>query len=237
MDIQDILEKSLTKENPLGNIDTIVGSGKDVYADGFKIVKYKKPIVINTDKEKLEFLFNYAEKFGLDVKHFSQSKYGDAVKYHTQHTFDSDFWNNALSDDQRRAIKSYTGYVYRPMNEILRKGSTDKVHPSAVANVKQMIDNMTSALSKSVTKERLIVSRGLQDANGFAKTLGLTSEQLKDPAVIQDRGFYSSACSIDSGFSGPKIYTIVPKGTQGMYVNPISEYPTENEFIIQRNTT
>jgi hypothetical protein len=54
---------------------------------------------------------------------------------------------------------------------------------------------------------------------------------------LTEKAFMSTGTAADSAWSGIKLEVYLPKGTQAMYVDPISNYHGEHEILVQRNST
>ena len=52
-----------------------------------------------------------------------------------------------------------------------------------------------------------------------------------------DKAFVSSGASVSDAWGGVKSHIYVPKGSQAMYVDPISTFKGEHELLIQRGST
>lgn len=163
----------------------------------------------------------------------------DAIQWHEQNNFNWERWNNELTDAERLGIESYTGSYYSKMNTNLREGwqSTD--------DIQQLIDGATSGLAKWQAAHDVVTFRG-SSLHWTANLLGGTEAQMSDATflkskigkMVTDKGFMSTGTHKDSSWSAEVDFTIfVRKGTSGMYVDPISTYQGEYEFLINRDTT
>lgn len=165
-----------------------------------------------------------------------------------------------FSQDEREALKRYTGSDYRWMNGMLRRGEyvSGKVRDYRDA----AIEAATTALERTGLREPVVVRRGT-DASGVAGLFNVGINDLKDKAVqdalvgqrVIERGFMSTGAADSSGFSGINFEILLPEGTKGIYAEPFSEFGhtsphelwdgekrgwqvgRENEFIVQRNST
>ena len=176
-------------------------------------------------------------KLGDAKLHVSVSK-GDA--YNKKHLYDNELVHS-LSKDEHMAIKEYTGNGYYNMNNLLRTGNRTAYDYNGATTKK--INHLTSALEKSSTKEDIVVHRGIGGA--LPKMLGVDNNTLKSKefqknlrgTVITEKGFFSSGGALGDAWAGTKIHAVVPKGSKAMYVEPLSSYKGEHEFILQRNSS
>ena len=74
---------------------------------------------------------------------------------------------------------------------------------------------------------------------GGDKTVAEINALAKAGARLTDKGFMSTSASEGAQFSGRYRFVItIPAGTgRGAYVAPVSHYGSENEFLLQRNST
>lgn len=142
-----------------------------------------------------------------------------------------DDWLATLTGIQESAVVSYTGSAYEAMNDYLRaKGAYD-----ASDRTKQLIKQCQAALKKASLPEEVIVRRG--SGYNMLKELGIDiSEANKDKligGIVQDLGFLSTSPDPSGGFSSGIEYVIkIPKGSQAMYVAPISQFYSERELLV-----
>lgn len=159
--------------------------------------------------------------------------------YNKSHLYDKELVSS-LSPNEHNAIVSYTGNGYFDMNKYLRTGN--EVY-NKNGETSKKIKSMTNALEKSSLKEDIVVHRGIGGA--LPKMLGVDNNTLKNKefqqslrgTVITEKGFFSSGGAMNDAWGGTKIHAKVPKGSKGMYVDPISQFSGEHEFILQRNSS
>lgn len=139
-------------------------------------------------------------------------------------------WLATITDDERRGVRKYTGSAYESMNKYLRGRSSR-------TDYKKEIMDATAALAKSNLPKDTIVRRG--SSHNMLKDLGVSyspddlSKVIGE--VLQDNGFTSTSPDASGGFSDSIEYIIkVPKGSEAMYVAPISHYKNEQELLINR---
>lgn len=158
----------------------------------------------------------------------------------------SNGWWQSLSQEERDAVRAYTGSGYVKMNNFLR--GIDK---EADSYIKGYIKKCHSALDKAESPVDLIVGRGssssslrgmLGNPRGMKKAsdnyeLADWVRKNKDSligSIASDKGFLSTTPIQGGGFSGDITYRIfVPKGSHGAYVDEYSKYQGEREFLLQ----
>lgn len=159
--------------------------------------------------------------------------------YNKSHLYDKELVSS-LSSNEHNSIVSYTGNGYFDMNNYLRTG---KEVYNKNGETSKKIKSMTDALEKSSLKEDIVVHRGI--GGSLPKMLGVDNNTLKNKefqqslrgTVITEKGFFSSGGAMKDAWAGTKIHAKVPKGSKGMYADPISQFPGEHEFILQRNSS
>lgn len=209
--------------------------------------KYQKKA--ETQKSKLDAKLEVAKKASstkwqtLDeaqnsVKKFSSDS--ERLVYHKNKNFNQEFWDNELSEKERESIKAYTGQHYIRMNRDLREDNI------STSSKKRYIMGTTSALEKFEVADDITVWRGMGSKNTLARNLNVSKEQLSqmvtDGSIVGqkfvEKGFCSAGVTEGAGWSKQVFMEIyVPKGTKGMYVDPISMHSGEHELLLQRNTT
>lgn len=123
------------------------------------------------------------------------------------------------------SLVGYTGRDYGPINKVLRgQKSTTPV-----------IDAKIAALDKNFN-EAPLVPKNIEVYRSLRTTV---VQDLKPGDVFQDKGFIST--TIGKGAVKPvdtesRMTIRVPKGTKGIYVQEISEFPGEMEMLLNRGT-
>lgn len=177
-----------------------------------------------------------------NVKKFSSDT--EALKYHRNHNFHRDFWDNDLSANERQGIVDYTGSDYATMNRTLRDDKYNSL--SKISGLRKKIDGATSALEKSTIADDVTLWRGMGSKNTLARSLNVSgsdlSQMVSDGSIVgrtlTEKGFSSTGVIESSGWDKEVFLEIIaPAGTKGMYVAPISNFKSENELLLQRNTT
>lgn len=145
-------------------------------------------------------------------------------------------WHKNLTPEQLQAVRYYTSNAYEDINDALRKIGLS----NSSARMQETISRITSALDKFQLKKALTVYRGASGAIfGGEKTVAEINALAKAGARLTDKGFMSTSASEGAQFSGRYRFVItIPAGTgRGAYVSPVSHYRSENEFLLQRNST
>lgn len=167
----------------------------------------------------------------------------EANKYHTEKNFIQDRWDNDLTQNDRDGIYTYTTNFYREMNNALRSGTYSTLDKNT--KVVKAIDNATSGLKKTLLAEDTLVYRGMGKMQALSDWTGIPKDMLSDPTVqksligarLTEKAFMSTGTTSASAWSGVRLEVYLPKGTQAMYVDPISAYSGEREILVQRHST
>lgn len=138
-------------------------------------------------------------------------------------------WQEKLSPEEVAAVRQYTGKDFVVMNNALRAG------PPYPAELKDAIEQTTSALNKGSLSDAVVSYRGMTDAsekhwNFYQAAVGKT---------LTDPGF--SSTSLDSKVAtsymhrsptGIHMEVHLPKGVPGCYAATFSKYPSEREYLL-----
>lgn len=163
----------------------------------------------------------------------------EAENWHLQNgTFSWDLWNR-LTDDERKAIETYTGSMYDLINATLFG------QPTTDSSLLKIISDAKAGLSKTKTTKDFVVWRG--DTSDYVyQLLGGTPNQEPDRKFIarsigktvEFKGFMSSAITEGEAwtYKGVTVKIKVPKGTEGIYVDPVSMNNGEKEFLFNAGT-
>lgn len=163
----------------------------------------------------------------------------EADKYHKKKNFVKSRWENDLTENERNGIVTYTSNAYSQMNRDLRSGKiTGTIY-------EKEIKAATKGLEKTLLAEDTVVFRGMGQIDAFSAWTGIPKSDLSKKAVqdsligtkLIEKGFMSTGTNMGSAWSGLKLEVYLPKGTQAMYVDPISRYKGEYEILVQRNST
>ena len=163
----------------------------------------------------------------------------EADKYHKKKNFVKSRWENDLTENERNGIVTYTSNAYSQMNRDLRSG---KIKGTLY---EKEINAATKGLEKTLLAEDTVVFRGMGEIDAFSAWTGIPKSDLSKKAVqdsligtkLVEKGFMSTGTNMGSAWSGLKLEVYLPKGTQAMYVDPISRHKGEYEILVQRNST
>lgn len=163
----------------------------------------------------------------------------EADKYHKKKNFVKSRWDNDLSANERDGIVTYTSNAYREINNDLRAGRLNGTR------YEHEIKAATSGLEKTLLAEDTVVFRGMGNIDAFSAWSGISKSDLSKKAVqdslvgtkLIKKGFMSTGTNAGSAWSGLQLEVYLPKGTQAMYVDPISRFRGEYEILVQRNST
>jgi len=138
-------------------------------------------------------------------------------------------WLKAITKAEKSGVVKYTSNAFYDMNSYLRGLRPSTKYATA-------INNCQSALSKASLPKETIVCRGSDYNMLNSLGIGKVTKENKGNfigAIVEDKGFTSTTPSYGDGFYRDIEYVIkVPKGSQAMYVNSISEHDTEKELLI-----
>lgn len=225
-------------------------------------VEELKKLIAKANKKQVEL-----ESKKINIGGVTQKRRDDAFWAKTPMDYYKEFigatgkqWNT-LTSVEKEALYYYT-HTYCPINEPLRGinyvGSEAKKQLSM-----SKIPHITNALNKSEIEKDLWLQRGDSSINVINLRFGVDISGMNvdeaRKALIGKEGiekaFVSCGSSKGNGFSGSVITNIfVPKGTKGLYLEPISRYGKgtmydkwdgvkkqksvsgENETLLQRGT-
>lgn len=139
-------------------------------------------------------------------------------------------WSASLSEEQRRAIKSYTGSSYSDINATLR-GLTKEFTSEANKNCAIQIHRV---LCECEVPCECVVYRGMK-SSALGSLEHLTDQELEG-VIYTDNGFMSTSLSSEDSFGGNVQLEIeVPRGVKGVYVGYISQHGhTESEVLLDK---
>lgn len=146
----------------------------------------------------------------------------EAEKWGKQHY---EGWLNGLPQDQKSALKTYTGGSYDSINNHLRAGgkptSQDRLRDKALASGK--------------TPEDLLVHRGFTHAGLLS---ALEAGTIAPGTVLHDKGYVSTSLHSERAFTNKiRMRATVPAGSPGGYVEKVSNHPQELEFLLPRGSS
>lgn len=148
---------------------------------------------------------------------------------------------NDLSKIEKEAVTIYTGDDYKNINDSLRGKDT------ATEQNAQVINTLTNALQVSELSENMTLYRGTSIMALGAELMNLSPEELVGESFTE-RGFTSTstddymaryfATNYYNSNSRPMIMTIDARvGDHALNVTPISQHPSEQEILFNRNTS
>lgn len=176
-----------------------------------------------------------------NIRKFDKMRYSEAEAYAKEHFFDEAY--KKLTSEEKEKIRNYTGSSYTIYNNILRH--PEQYDAPFVSRYKPHTDLCQSGLLKTVVNEDIQLYRGISNTEIFAEMLGVTKQELLDKSnwssligrVYEDKGFSSTGIFWGNGWEkGVKATIILPKGSHGMYVDPMSIHKGEQEFLLPAGT-
>ena len=164
-----------------------------------------------------------------------------------------------LSAEQRRAIRTYTGGAYKPINKYLRLIAEGRKHsyamPEAMLDTEKYdaIKNIQSVLQSTHLGKSLVLRRGtgIGELAGFMsgnfennrqKLMNMSVEDLNtlfEGSVVKYAGFTSTSSIWDRGFTGNvEMVLYAPENTLASSIMGISQFGTgEGETLLNTDTT
>lgn len=143
---------------------------------------------------------------------------------------------DSLSQDERKGIVTYTGAAFETINDSLRGKR------KMADDTQKVIDQIDAGIAKSILKEPVTVYRNVHGMafglNGKPPTEAALKELIGGEFV--EKGYTSTSAGKNVFGSSDKVLLKinVPSGIGfGGYVAPISQFHSESEFLIKRNTT
>lgn len=147
---------------------------------------------------------------------------------------------NDLSKDEKAAVTIYTGDDYKNINDSLRGKDT------ATPQNAQVINTLTNALQESELSENMTLYRGTSITALGSELMNLSPEELVGESFTE-RGFTSTSTddymaryfATNYNYnSRPMIMTIDARaGDHALNVTPISQHPSEQEILFNRDTS
>ena len=147
------------------------------------------------------------------------------------------FGKTEMNQAQSGALWDYTMAGYSAINKYLRHGTppADDEQAESVNGIKD-IDSLIAAQTLNTP---IKVIRGVDGAVFGLKSYDGTGEDLSGlvGSVFRDKGFTSTSVKYGAGFYGVQLEITVPSGKgRGVYVGKESSHPTENEYLLKRNS-
>jgi hypothetical protein len=141
---------------------------------------------------------------------------------------------NNWAPDEKAALTYYTSHEYSKINRFLR-GRAD-----ASQDIRAKIDSITAAIDKADITENIVTWRGANFSN-FTQADWLKASPVNSWAgnIIMDPAFSSTSMLKNSAFSGTPIFMeiLVPAGSKGAFISPISSFSSEYEMLFQKGSS
>lgn len=162
-----------------------------------------------------------------------EAEYGDSADNILRKMTEAD-WKN-LSPEEKIVLTKYT-QTYSYLNEPLRGKTYYSPNQSKKkAEFNNDMPLLTEALSKQQMSKNTVVRRGTGDYP--IPAIGKRLSQVKEGDEFVDGAFLSTAVRVDKGFHETyNLVIVVPKGAQGMYVEPFSHYTDMCKFDYSTNS-
>lgn len=146
---------------------------------------------------------------------------------------------SSLTDPEKIIVRSYSGKLAGELNSYLwsgieKHGGYDNITDTYYeGDVHQPLDLLTSALNKSSLQQDTWLERGIPESH-LLNFFGISNvseidDLIADKKVVTHKGFMSTSSGSIAGsmanWAGDvKLKVFAPKGTKGMYINPVSKY-------------
>lgn len=120
---------------------------------------------------------------------------------------------------------------------LLKRNTVSGYSETALQNTKQTVEHMRRVYKEQnfVADADIIAYRGFGDGV-FDKTFHTNPAALVG-TTFSDAGYISTSVSSGSSFSRDWVATIhIPKGTPGAYIDSISDFQGEKEFLLASGT-
>lgn len=136
-----------------------------------------------------------------------------------------------LTSSERTALKEYSGSAYSAINDGLRYAEDLNL------SLKTLIQNLDSAIARSITDRKLTVYRGVDQS--YARTL--EARNLRPGDSVNDAGFLSTSTrkAVAKRFlgwegGGMLLKIHVPAGSNALDMRPYSKSADEHEILLPR---
>lgn len=142
---------------------------------------------------------------------------------------DSKEWIESLSKEERRAIRKYTynsgdkkpNRFFERLNAMLRGDLPED------EKLREYANTISTALRKSKLHEDIICYRNM-DFNPY--------ENYPVGKIFTEKQFISTSVNQKAALNKPfKIIILAPKGIKGAYIEELSKYPMQKEFLLDKN--
>ena len=142
-----------------------------------------------------------------------------------------------LTDEEKIAVRSYSGKLAGELNRYLWDGTEPYGSGTTTGefyggDIMTPLDQMTSALNKSELQQDTMLERGMSKKH-LLNFLGISDtaeiDDLIDSGAVRTHKGFMSTTSGDIPGSLAKgdnvlLKVFAPKGTKGMYINPVSKF-------------
>lgn len=206
-----------------------------------RVEGYKRMAVSKTPTTTPKPAPQKAPSIPTNPRKFDKMSYSEANTYAKEHFFDEAY--KRLTQEEKDKIYDYTGSAYTIYNGILRHPENYEL--STIRYYKAHTDLCQSGLLKNAIDEDIQVYRGISNTRVFAEIFGVTKDELLDKSnwsnfigmEYDDKGFTSTGIFWEDGWDKEvKATILLPKGSHGMYVDPMSSHGGEKEFLLPAGT-
>lgn len=216
-----------------GSYDDYIKASEAFYKEYLEEKATVKKALKKTTGESKSVINRLVQSF---KSNYSQSDWVDSMQRNNLRTMRKwcNDWLQKITEEEERGVRIYTGGTYQSMNAYLRGIKTAE---DVGERIVKYVDWCASALEKASTPRDMIVRRG--DNYNMLKDLGIdfskgNLENIKG-SMVESKAFLSTSPDPRGGFDKDIEYVVkVPKGSQGMYVDSISQYEGEKEFLLNR---
>ncbi|NBJ68900.1 MULTISPECIES: ADP-ribosyltransferase [Clostridia] len=141
-------------------------------------------------------------------------------------------WLESLTIGEQSAINEYTGSSYKQINEYLRTGKIGQIDEK---DLQESIQSISDGLRKFDLKEDIITYRGIPE-----NIYDIPFEMLEG-MELSEKAFVSTSLNRDVSFNGAfsggiEMTFHVPAGSNGAFINAISKFDNEKEFLLDKGT-
>lgn len=135
-------------------------------------------------------------------------------------------WTESLSEEERCAVRAYTGSAYENINGVLR----GKIASFAPGNEERAFQ-LHQALSRARLPQECVVYRGAS-AEALGAYKDLADQELIGKRIYDD-GFMSTSLNKEDSFGGEvKLCITAPKGSNGAYVGYAGSYGHQESEVL-----
>lgn len=222
-----------------------------------------RKLIDNANKKRFELDKKKVKFTGIDQARRDNAFWAKRpMEYYDEFIAETGRTWNSLNRLEKESVYYYT-HTYCPINEPLRGqnyiGSMDKLNASV-----SKIPHITSAIEKSEISRDVWLMRGDSDISVIKSRFGIDISGMNVSEARKvligkegiEKAFVSCGSSNGTGFDSKNVITniFVPKGTKGIYVEPVSRFGNgsmgenwdgvtrqnsaskENETLLQRGT-